>query len=175
MKSLLICFFTFLMVTAIAQVSENKQTLIPTNDSILKEEFLKPDKDYHVIITYTNWCKPCVAGMPSLIELCSHYDNVEAWFVNPDPLKYSSIIKKYLAKHPEIDTSYILDGSYKGSVKKRLIAFRDKIYPTHTGLVGLPMIFILTRDFQPVDIIVGHDTNRLKLILSGIKNNSLDH
>ncbi len=156
------------MVAANAQVSENYQALIPTNDSILKEEFLKSDKDYHVIITYTDWCKPYVAGMPSIIELCSHYDNVETWFINPDPLKYSSIIKKYLAKHPEIDTSYILDGSYKGSVKKRVIAFRDKIYPSHTGLVGLPMIFILTKDSKPVDVIIGHDIERLKVILSGV-------
>jgi thiol-disulfide isomerase/thioredoxin len=146
-----------------------KTEIIPINDSLLKEQFGKSDKLYNLVVIYTDWCKPCREFFPVLIEICQVNKNIETYYVNPDPRKYTSIIKKYLAKYPEIKISYILDDSYKGSFKKRFISFKEQVYPQYDGLLGIPTVFILSKEFKQIDIIVGNNPDKLKECLSKLR------
>lgn len=165
MKYPFLFFVLFSTQFIFGQQSEINLTTI--NESSLREKFKQSDKEYQIVVLYTDWCKPCRAFMPDLIKLLPNYQNCQTYYINPDPLKYDYIIKKYLAKYPEIKESYILDDTFKGNVKKRMIAFKDRAYP-HEGLVGLPTVIIYSKDFTPLDILIGHDLDKLKASLTKI-------
>ncbi|MFA6950024.1 MAG: hypothetical protein WCQ70_05005 [Lentimicrobiaceae bacterium] len=158
--------FIIFNLCSFAQERDQSIQLVMINDSLLKELINQSGKDYNLVVNYTGWCKPCVASLPKLIELSSKYANVETFFINPDPLKYDYLIKRYLAKHPEIKKGYVLDDSYKGVCKKRYLAFQHQIYPQYAGHIGLPSIYIMNKNFETVELIVGSDFSKLEDFLS---------
>ncbi len=168
MRQFLVLFVLFNTMLVNAQ-STNSIQIIPINDSLLKMKIGQSDKLYHVIVIYTDWCKPCRAFFPDLLQILGNQENIDTYFINPDPKKYTSIIKKYLQKYPEIKLSYILDESYKGSFKKRFISFKDQIYPQFQGLLGIPTVFILSKESKQIDIIVGNDPDKLKASLAKLR------
>ena len=171
MRTILLSIFVVFGFLVKAQDSV-KSEIIPINDSLLKEQFGKSDKLYHLIVIYTDWCKPCREFFPVLIDLCNSEKNIQTYYVNPDPRKYTSIIKKYLTKYPEIKVSYILDDSYKGSFKKRFISFKEQVYPRYDGLLGIPTVFILSKEFEEIDIVVGNNPDKLKECLSKLRESN---
>lgn len=168
MRQCLVVFVLFSTMIINAQSTDNIQ-LVPTNDSLLKVKIAQSEKQYHAIVIYTDWCKPCREYFPDLLQILGNHENIETYFINPDPKKYTSIIKKYLQKYPEIKLSYILDESYKGSFKKRFILFKDQIYPQFQGLLGIPTVFILSIESKQIDIIVGNDPDKLRASLAKLQ------
>lgn len=144
-KSFLFILLLFATI-AVAQESKKLIQIIETNDSLIQEIIKKSDKEYHLLILYVDWCKPCRDSLPVLLKLLSDFQDVEPHFIYVDKLSYINLLKKYLENYPEIEQSYILDSSYKGNVKKRLIKFRDQFCTNCSDIVGLPSVLLMTRN-----------------------------
>ncbi len=120
MKKLL-CFLLLIANSTVAQDARKLIQVIETNDSLTKEIIQHSDKEYHLLIMYVDWCKPCRDSLPVLLKLLSDFPDVEPHFIYVDKLSYINLLKKYLVSYPEIEQSYILDGSYEGNARFLLI------------------------------------------------------
>ncbi|MBK6344839.1 MAG: hypothetical protein IPN08_00930 [Bacteroidales bacterium] len=164
MKKLL-CFLLLIANSTVAQDARKLIQVIETNDSLTKEIIQHSDKEYHLLIMYVDWCKPCRDSLPVLLKLLSDFPDVEPHFIYVDKLSYINLLKKYLVSYPEIEQSYILDGSYEGNVKKRLIKFRDQFCTDCSDIVGFPSVLLLTRDLDVLFKRAGSDYHVLRQFL----------
>jgi thiol-disulfide isomerase/thioredoxin len=166
MEKYFLLWLFLLSNVALAQEGQRLTTVIETNDSIIKEFIKISDKEYHLLILYVDWCKPCRDSLPVLLKLLSDLPDVEPHFIYVDKLSYINLLKKYLENYPEIEQSYILDRSYEGNVKKRLIKFRDQFCTDCSDIVGLPSVLLITRDLDVIFKRAGSDYHFLRKFLN---------
>lgn len=168
-KSYLLCF-VLLANISFGQVRERTTKIIETNDSLIKDVIKNSEKEYHLLILYVDWCKPCRDSLPSLFQVLYEYPSLESYFIYVDKTSYINLLSKYLEKNPGIKQSYILDNSYTGNVKKRLIKFRNQFCDNCSEVEGLPSVILINKDYEVLFKRSGTDhnflRNYLKLLLA---------
>ncbi len=113
------------------------------NYQILVERISESQSKYHLIIIYTDWCKPCSEAIEIVNANFSTLPDLSIYYVYPDKLKNITLISKYLKKHGVYRQTYILDESYSGNVKKRFIKFRNELCTGCDEILGFPSVILL--------------------------------
>ena len=125
--AVIIIFFYFLLTIKPSISQEvSKPQIILTNYLDIKKEITESDKQYHLIVIYAEWCKPCVDSMPNLIAIIQNNHQIANYFINPDKLNYQYILLKWMEKRKLLTSTYLLDDSYPGGVKKRFFKFKNE-------------------------------------------------
>jgi len=129
------------------QVSQNPDSiqLISINSQSLGELIINSPDDFHLIILFTEWCKPCLESIPVIDSAIKRFDNIQPYYIYPDSEKNLKFLVKYLEKQSIIKKTYYLDNSYTGNVKKRFINFRNQICSDCEEYVGFPTVILLDK------------------------------
>ncbi len=115
------------------------------NDSLFFQIVRFSKRTFHLIIFYTDWCKPCQSEMPYFKRIAAN-STLAVYFIEPDPLRFSSLIRNYLKKKGILQPTFILDDSYKKNVKRRFYKFRDQICPDCKEITGFPSVILMNKE-----------------------------
>jgi thiol-disulfide isomerase/thioredoxin len=122
--------------------------IINLNLQIFKELLSNSSKEFHLVVLFAEWCKPCTESIPIIDSITSEFQNIICYYVYPDTEKNVKFLKKYLHNQSIITKAYILDNTYKGNVKRRFIAFKEQICSDCKNNVGFPTIILMDKNMK---------------------------
>jgi thiol-disulfide isomerase/thioredoxin len=116
-----------------------------------------PNSLTHLYI-YGTFCKPCVAELPTILQLHEKKQDVNFIMVTPENWGSLDRIKAFLQANNVARPTYILDLNKYGDefvANKRYRKFMDEIYPGHPEIGGFPTHLILDKRQKVVFAAVG--------------------
>ena len=122
--------------------------IINLNFQNFKELLSNSSTEYHLVVLFVDWCKPCTEKIPIIDSITSEFQNIICYYVYPDKEKYVKFLNKYLYNQSIITKAYILDNTYKGNVKKRFITFREQICSDCKDNIGFPTIILMDKNMK---------------------------
>lgn len=122
--------------------------IINLNFQNFKELLSNSSTEYHLVVLFVDWCKPCTEKIPIIDSITSEFQNIICYYVYPDKEKYVKFLNKYLHNQSIITKAYILDNTYKGNVKKRFITFREQICSDCKDNIGFPTIILMDKNMK---------------------------
>ncbi|GAB6278269.1 MAG: hypothetical protein STSR0006_02650 [Lentimicrobium sp.] len=122
--------------------------IINLNFQNFKELLSNSSTEYHLVVLFVEWCKPCTEKIPIIDSITSEFQNIICYYVYPDKEKYVKFLNKYLHNQSIITKAYILDNTYKGNVKKRFITFREQICSDCKDNIGFPTIILMDKNMK---------------------------
>lgn len=150
-----IFFDTNLSLSGNLQTIQNVQgidtdsvSIINLNFQYFKELLSNSNKEYHLVVLFAEWCKPCTESIPVIDSITSEFQNLICYYVYPDTEKNIKFLKKYLNDQSIIRKVYFLDDTYKGNVKKRFIAFKNQICTDCENNVGFPTVILMNKNMK---------------------------
>jgi len=120
------------------------------DSEILFKLVKESNKDFHLILIYTDWCEPCTPELHRIDSAFSTISNMEIYYVYPDKISYKELVVKYLRKNGIDSRTFILSDKYKGNVKKRFVRFRDEICENCDEILGFPSVVLLNKEYEVV-------------------------
>ncbi|NOX48773.1 MAG: thioredoxin family protein [Chlorobi bacterium] len=124
-------------------VNYNSIDVYELNDSLFKEILFSSDIEYHLILFYVDWCKPCSESMPIIKGFAEKFEDINIYYIYPDRKKNLNILSRYLNENGIFVPTFILDDMYKGNVKKRFVKFRNQICDDCNEILGFPSVLVL--------------------------------
>ncbi len=122
--------------------------IINLNLQIFKELLSNSSTEYHLVVLFAEWCKPCTESIPIIDSISSEFQNIICYYVYPDTEKNVKFLNKYLHNQSIITKAYILDNTYKGNVKRRFITFKEQICTDCKNNVGFPTIILMDKNMK---------------------------
>jgi len=150
--SLLSVFQLIYVYDCFGQKSQAREELDvdPIDNEILFDLINKSNKDFHLILIYTDWCEPCTPELHRIDSAFSSISNMEIYYIYPDKISYKELVVKYLRKNGIDSRTFILSDKYKGNVKKRFVRFRDEICENCDEILGFPSVVLLNKEYEVV-------------------------
>lgn len=130
------------------QLETDSVPIINLNLQIFTELLSNSSTEYHLVVFFAEWCKPCTESIPIIDSITSEFQNINCYYVYPDTEKNVKFLNKYLLNQSIITKAYILDNNYKGNVKKRFITFKEQICSDCSNNVGFPTIILMNKSMQ---------------------------
>jgi thiol-disulfide isomerase/thioredoxin len=129
------------------QIAQTKDSIdiVALDLKLFEELIISSDKDYHLVVFFAEWCKPCREKLPIIEHIAGEFHNLACYYIYPDTYKNIKFLRKYLNNQPSISKIYILSNIYKGNVKKRFISFRDQICKECELNLGFPTVILLDK------------------------------
>ncbi|MBW7844018.1 MAG: thioredoxin family protein [Ignavibacterium sp.] len=150
-----IFFATNLLLSGNLQTIQNAQrfdtdsvSIINFNFQYFKELLSNSNKEYHLVVLFAEWCKPCTEIIPVIDSITSEFQNLICYYVYPDTEKNIKFLNKYLNNQFIIRKVYFLDNTYKGNVKKRFIAFKNQVCTDCENNVGFPTVILMNKNMK---------------------------
>lgn len=135
-------------IQGVQHLDKNSVPIINLNLQIFKELLSNSSTEYHLVVLFAEWCKPCTESIPIIDSITSEFQNLICYYVYPDTEKYVKFLKKYLHNQSIITKAYILDNSYKGNVKRRFITFKEQICTDCKNNIGFPTIILMDKNMK---------------------------
>lgn len=139
--------------------------IVNLNQQIFKELIKNSNSDYHLVVFYAEWCKPCTEKMPIINSIASEFENLTSYYIYTDTEKNLKFLRKYLLSQSFITKTYVLDNTYKGNVKRRFKSFRDQICSECENNIGFPTVILLDKNMKVLYNETG-DITKLRDILT---------
>ena len=131
-----------------AEAKTDTITIYELNDDILKELISYSKNEYHLLVLYADWCKPCLEKMDSLRLLGSDYNQVSFYFFSADKHRRVPVIADYMRRKNIYTPTFILSEVYKRNVKRRFIRFREQVCPDCDEILGFPSFILFDKEMN---------------------------
>ncbi|WP_331059652.1 hypothetical protein [Hymenobacter sp.] len=109
-----------------------------------------PNQLTHLYI-YGSFCKPCVAELPTILQMHQEKKDVNLVMVSPENWSELQKIKAFIYRNKVFISTYVLDLDRYGdefSVQKRYRKFVDEIYPGHPEILGFPTHIVVDKQYK---------------------------
>ncbi|HAL65098.1 MAG TPA: hypothetical protein DCP10_05985 [Bacteroidales bacterium] len=136
--------------------------IINLNLQIFKELLSNSSTEYHLVVLFVEWCKPCTERIPIIDSITSEFQNITCYYVYPDKEKDVKFLNKYLHNQSIITKAYILDNTWVGNVQRRFITFRDQICSDCKNNEGFPTIILMDKNMKVLYRATGKDIKGLR-------------
>ncbi|MDZ7777693.1 MAG: thioredoxin family protein [Bacteroidales bacterium] len=131
-----------------AHTSTDTITIYELNDEFFKEIIAQSEKDYHLLVLYADWCKPCIEKMDSIRFMELKNKNVNFYYFSADKSRRIPVIADYLRKNDILTPTFILSEEYKRNVKRRFTRFRDQICSNCEDILGFPSFILFDKQMN---------------------------
>lgn len=128
-------------IQAVQYLDADSVPIINLNFHIFKELLSNSSTEYHLVVLFAEWCKPCTESIPIIDSITSEFQNLICYYVYPDTEKNVKFLNKYLHNQSIITKAYILDNTYKGNVKRRFITFKEQICTDCKNNIDFQLLF----------------------------------
>lgn len=135
-------------IQAVQYLDADSVPIINLNFHIFKELLSNSSTEYHLVVLFAEWCKPCTESIPIIDSITSEFQNLICYYVYPDTEKNVKFLNKYLHNQSIITKAYILDNTYKGNVKRRFITFKEQICTDCKNNIGFPTIILMDKNMK---------------------------
>jgi len=135
-------------IQGVQHLDKNSVPIINLNFHIFKELLSNSSTEYHLVVLFAEWCKPCTERIPIIDSITSEFQNLICYYVYPDTEKNVKFLNKYLHNQSIITKAYILDNTYKGNVKRRFITFKEQICTDCKNNIGFPTIILMDKNMK---------------------------
>lgn len=123
-------------------------TIYELDDELFKEIVAVSEKDYHLLILYADWCKPCIEKMKDIQLMGDKYRDVNFYYFSADKNRRIPVIADYLRKNDILSPTFILSEDYKRNVKKRFTRFRDQLCSDCEDILGFPSFILFDKQMN---------------------------
>lgn len=118
------------------------------NGEFFKEIVAQSNNDYHLLVLYADWCKPCLEKMESIRSLASENRNVNFYYLSADKSRRIPVIADYMRRKGMVTPTFILSKEYKRNVKKRFTRFREEICSDCEDIGGFPSFILFDKEMN---------------------------